>query len=133
MSFIEFAFKGVVAPSRRELEQAQRLAYAEQRLARYEPQDVDDPDTGLTTGLTQGAYGWRSDPKVNLEEIKARAQSAVVTLVSWAMVCVLAVSLIGIIALSILGRKSPEILTICVSSPLGYFGGLLSAYFGVQR
>jgi hypothetical protein len=65
--------------------------------------------------------------------VKEVTQATVVMLVTWAMVIVLALSLVGIVTLTILDKKSPDILTIGVSSPLGYFGGLLSAYFGVQN
>lgn len=52
---------------------------------------------------------------------------------SWLMVVIMILSFGGIIALTILKCDVPDILTVGASSPLGYFGGMLSAYFGIQQ
>lgn len=65
--------------------------------------------------------------------LKDKTQSKVVMLITGLMCVVLILSLGGVITLSILERPVPDILPMCITSPLGYFGGLLSAYFGIQQ
>ena len=68
-----------------------------------------------------------------MPSLKERTQSKAVMVITWSMLLILLLSLCGIILLSVMKTDVPDILTVCVSSPLGYFGGLLSAYFGVQN
>jgi uncharacterized membrane protein len=63
---------------------------------------------------------------------REQTQSSVVKILTWTMVTTLLLSLIGVVALTVLEKNVPDILTVGVSSPLGYFGGMLSAYFGIH-
>lgn len=65
--------------------------------------------------------------------LKDKTQSNVIRVGTWLMVATMLLSFGGIITLAVLERNIPDILTVGVSSPLGYFGGMFSAYFGMQQ
>lgn len=125
LDFIRFAFHGE-APPPRSLEVAERrileLAGEVERLSGRRPR------TGAAE-LHQIRLRSQGPVPVSREQV----QAAVVATASKVMSLVLVLSLAAVVVLAVLGKAQPDVLTVGVTVPLGYFGGLLSSYFGIRN
>lgn len=56
-----------------------------------------------------------------------------VMLLSWALVILLFVCLVGVFLLLLTDRDVPNVFYLTISGIVGYFGGAISAYLGIQK
>lgn len=160
MSFIGFLYKGERPTSDAEDQLkadnqrlAQEVLTLETRLARLRssgpPVEIPPPAT-LPTGMawtdTPSEAGGRGpttgappagSPAAARETLptipeKAAGQLKIAVFVAYAMTGLAALDLVGIIVLLAIGRDVPDFMQLTLSAIVGYFGGALHAYMGVQ-